>query len=330
MAGGWEQRVWYGRALRFRTARAALAPLALLYAVGWEAYLAAYRSGLKRPRSPHRPVVCVGNLVVGGSGKSPTALHVAQVLRSTGRPAVLSCSGYGSPRQRGASWAPEGDLDPAEWGDEPAMARWLMPDLPLVVGRDRVAAAALCAQRAPDAVLVLDDGLQHLPLRKHATIALDDPAPTNRLCLPAGPYREPRWNRSRADLILPGRFDLACGGLRFVDAESDRPTEAPKDAWALCAIARPDRFADDLRAAGVGLRGLAALTDHDPLSAGNLLDGVPPGSTVVVTAKDWVKLRRRPDLAGRRWVVALRDVSIQPAEEFRRWLVERLHEAEAE
>ncbi|MFX8929914.1 tetraacyldisaccharide 4'-kinase, partial [Acinetobacter baumannii] len=83
--------------------------------------------------------------------------------------------------------APDGPLDPAGWGDEPAMFRWLLPDVPLVVGRRRVLAAELVHQHFPKAVLVMDDGFQHLPVKKHIQILLDDPTPKNSRCLPAGP-----------------------------------------------------------------------------------------------------------------------------------------------
>ncbi len=322
--------MWFGTGWCPRLARVALLPLSTLYAAGWSGYRAVYALGLKRAHRPHRPVVCVGNLVVGGSGKSPVALHVADVLRGLDRRVVLSCSGYGSPRQRAASWAPDGPLDPIEWGDEPAMFRWLRPDLELVVGRDRVAAARLCADRAQDAVLLLDDGFQHLRLAKDVTILLDEPTPSNARCLPAGPYREPRRNRRLADLVLPGAFRIDPGRLAFWDPSSDAEAPPPEEAALLCAIGRPDRFEQAVRSTGVRIAAIVAPPDHDPLTAGNLLGGLAAGSTVVTTAKDWVKVRRRRDLPRCRWLVALAQPRIEPAEEFRRWLANRLDEVEAE
>jgi len=330
MPAGTEQRVWFGSGLVPSIQRAALLPLSALYSAGWLGYRAVYCLGLKRAVQPHRPIVCVGNLVVGGSGKSPVALHLADLLRGLGRRVVVSCSGYGSPRQASASWAPDGPLDPGEWGDEPAMLRWLRPELELVVGRDRVAAARLCAQHAPDAVLLLDDGFQHLRLAKDVSILLDDPSPPNPFSLPAGPYREPRSSRRLADLVLPGRFRVEQGPLSFLDPIAGAPTDAPEEAVLLCALGRPDRFERSLAEAGVRLSRLVVRTDHDPLLAGNLLEGVPPGATVVTSAKDWVKIRRRSDLDRFRWVVALLHPSIEPADDFRRWLADRIDEVEAE
>src|SRR4051812_39429853 len=98
--------VWEASDAGAVAARTILTPASWLYALGWEAYLGIYRIGLKKPSEPHRPVVCIGNLVVGGSGKSPFTLFVAQALRGLGHEVVLSCSGYGSPASQAASVAP--------------------------------------------------------------------------------------------------------------------------------------------------------------------------------------------------------------------------------
>ena len=124
-------------------------------------YESIYRFHLKQPKSPHSPIICVGNLMAGGSGKTPFVLYLSKILAELGYEVVLSCSGYGSPVSREAQVAPEGPLNPNKWGDEPAMIRWLNPELPLIVGRDRVLAATLCVHHFPRAVLLLDDGYQH-------------------------------------------------------------------------------------------------------------------------------------------------------------------------
>lgn len=306
--------LWESPRLGPRLVRAALTPLSWLYAAGWQTYLATYRWGLKRAAEPHRPVVCVGNLQAGGSGKSPLVRHLVDVLREMGREVVVSCSGYGAPHAEAASLAPDGPLDAARWGDEPAMLRDLVPDLPLVVGRRRVLAAELVHERRPHAVMLMDDGFQHLPLRKTISIVLDPEAPPNSRCLPAGPYREPRGNRKRADLVLPGRF-------RVVEEGPWLDEEWPPRFVALCALGQPSRFLASLPRPPVSTK---VLPDHDPLTAGNLFDGMDPALPVVVTAKDWVKLRARTDLAGRRILVARHAVRVEPAAEFRAWLAERL------
>lgn len=305
-----------------------LAPFSWLYALGWEGYEAVYSLGLKKPNEPHKPVVCVGNLQVGGTGKSPFVLYLAQVLREMGREVVIGASGYGSPMAEAAHIAPEGVLDPRVWGDEPAMIRSLIPETPLIVGRRRVLAAELCHTNFPNAVLLMDDGFQHLPLKKHLSIVLDPPT-ENRFCLPAGPYREPRNGLKRADLVIPGQFKLVRSALTFRTANSQPISAHSSEVSVLCALGNPESFLSSLRDAGLKVRASKLMRDHDPLDAGTLLEGLPADCPLVVTQKDWVKLSKRNDLKGREIWIADQKVSIEPEPEFRAWLKQRLDEIEA-
>lgn len=313
--------LWHSKSTEARLARAVLTPVSWLYALGWESYLACYSVGLKKPVEPHRRVVCIGNLQVGGSGKTPVTRFVARKLRDMGYEVVVSCSGYGSPHSAEASIAPEGELDPAYWGDEPAMLRWLEPDFPLIVGRNRVRAAELAHSSFPDAVLLLDDGFQHLPLKKHATILLDPEHPDNSRCLPAGPYREPRSNRARADLVVPGRFKIERAPMELRTPAGD--PVSPSEYAVLCAIGSPLAFLQDLgNDFPNAARGLPPrlLPDHDPLDAGTLLNEFPQNLPIVVTAKDWVKLRARNDAQRYTFLIASHDVRLEPVQEFQSWL----------
>lgn len=308
-----------------RLTRLSLTPLSWLYAGGWQTYLLVYRLGLKKALEPHRPVVCIGNLKVGGTGKSPITLYVARVLEELGKEVVIGCSGYGSPRSEGASLAPKGELNPKEWGDEPAMIRSLAPDFPIIVGRARVEAARICQDRFPNAVLLMDDGFQHLPVKKHVSIVLDPPG-TNRRCLPAGPYREPYDNRRRASLVLPNGFKAIFRVARLQTTEGEE--QNPPRANVLCALANPQRFLEDLRALGVQVHQTHLLPDHDPLDRGNLFDSLEPDLPVIVTAKDWVKLQNRQDRGARQILIARQEACIEPEAEFRAWLARKLDELE--
>jgi tetraacyldisaccharide 4'-kinase len=319
------ESIWYGSRPADRAARWALWPLSALYAFGWNVYRTAYRVGFKRAKSPHRPVVCIGNLIVGGSGKTPVTLHIARVLLDAGVPLAVSLSGYGAPRSEAATLAPEGELDPAEWGDEPAMFRELLPSVPLIVGRRRVLAAEICSRQMPTHALVMDDGFQHLPLRKHLTLLLDPERP-NRWCLPAGPYREPQRSRDRADLVLPGAFRVVEQPLRWTDGDG-MPAELPAAYDVLCALGAPSGFLAALPAHPVTLE---LRPDHDPLTQGNLLSCFTGELAIAVTAKDWVKLRRRPDAHKFSWRIAHKEVTIEPADVFRGWLLQNLARVTAE
>jgi tetraacyldisaccharide 4'-kinase len=321
--------IWFGKSFGARLARLALLPLSGLYWVGWQTYLALYKIGFKKAKEPHKPVIVVGNLTAGGSGKTPVTLEVARALRAMGKEVVIGCSGYGSPHAEHCAFAPEGPLNPEEWGDEPAMIRWFLPDLPLIVGRARVDAAILAHERHPGAVLLMDDGFQHLPLKKHLAILIEPSDPQNSFCLPAGPYREPRSNHSRADLVLSEKptagaqseFHIVRSPLLYESPEGER--QRPPKATALCAIGRPERFFAEIRQT-VDLVEPVALPDHDPLARSDLFTSLPQGLPVIVTAKDWVKLRRRPDVGSREFVIARQVVSVEPSGSFRDWLRRRL------
>jgi tetraacyldisaccharide 4'-kinase len=319
MAIDWS-RIWREKGIE----SVLMLPLAALYASGWVIYELLYRLGIISPKRPHSPVVCVGNLVVGGTGKTPVTLYAAKVLQQLGRHVVVSVSGYGSPRQDNAHAAPEGDLDAREWGDEASLVRSKLPAVPLIVGRDRVKAAQICRDLYPDAVLLLDDGFQHLPLYKDVTILLDPPDLQNRWCLPSGPYREPRaTGRQRATTVVPGEFKVSPPMVAMKSANG-AAAEVETPVNALCAVARPERFIDTIEHHGYRIAHEKFLPDHDELMSKRLFEGFDVTLPVVVTEKDWVKLKHRTDLGAWTVLVASYEVQLEPADRFRDWLRERL------
>lgn len=304
-----------------------LFPVSLIYAGGWIAYEAIYKFGWKTAAAPHRSIITIGNLIAGGSGKTPTTIYVASLLRQLGSDPVISISGYGSPASADAKLAPEGELSAREWGDEAAMVRWMFPDQALVVGRDRVMAAQLVHQAFPQRVMLMDDGFQHLRLEQPATIVLDPPPP-NDFCLPAGPYREPRGlGRSRARLLLPSdRFAWNRSKTLFRQVLGQQVDIKVQGANVLCAVARPYRLIHSLRNEGIETNVVRVLPDHDPLTRGTLLDDFDPAVPLIVTAKDWVKLRERNDIEGRTVIACWYEAAVHPEEEFLECLREILNE----
>lgn len=313
--------IWYGEEPASKGVRYGLWPLSLLYTAGWNVYQALYDRGRLEPKHPYRPTLCVGNLTVGGSGKTPTVVFVADELARLDIGVVISCSGYGSPRAEEATWAIDGPLKALEWGDEAALFRELRPEIPLIVGRNRVLAAQLMAERGPTRmVLLLDDGFQHLPLKKDASILLD-PETSNSMCLPAGPYREPRSHLSRADIVVGprGKFRLVpylSGFTPLLGGESRNDFDGPVSAF--CAIGRPAPFFAGLEHHGLRIIGRGTRPDHHSLTDVDLFAGMI--RPIIVTAKDAVKLRARPDAAELDVWVAGYAVTIEPIEEFRAWL----------
>lgn len=314
--------LWESEQFGPKLVRAALWPLSLLYEIGWQSYRGLYRVGVKKPFKASVPVICIGNLTVGGSGKSPLVIHIADVLRELNQSVVISASGYGSPRAEAAELAPSGELDAGEWGDEPAMIRQLRPDVPIIVGRRRVLAAKIAEERFPTSCLVLDDGFQHLPLFKDLTIIIDPVKPQNPFCLPAGPYREPRSNRKLANLVLPGQFQIVekSGPLVRPDGMAANVVEG----ILICALAQPEKVVRSLQEMGVRLAAKVFLPDHDNLQGGTLTSNLPPSMPILVTRKDWVKLQRRTDLDRSRIAIIEHKSWIEPAQEFKDWLQKKL------
>ena len=310
--------VWYGDSFPAKALRALLWPASLIYSLGWSVYQLWYRLGFKRPYRASCKVVCIGNFTAGGTGKTPTVIFVAKCLQELGYSVVIGCSGYGSPQSVNATVAPMGMLRAPEWGDEPAELRHALPGVPLIVGRARVTAAQLCESEFPDAVLLMDDGFQHMPLAKDLTIVLDPPTP-HPLTFPAGPYREPRRSgRRRADLVLPSDdFQVVFSDLVF-SGTGGQSAGTPTEARVITAIGRPELFRAALESSGVALAEFSALPDHDELN----IDLAKEGGDIpwVVTRKDWVKLSAYTDITKAKVVIANRSATIEPFEAFQKWL----------
>lgn len=299
----WES-VWYPESLLGQVLSAALAPLGWIYAAGWRVYLATYDLGLKHRAHVPIPVFCVGNLEVGGSGKTPLAIALADLLEEMDLSPAMSLSGYGSRASVGATFFPPGGLlDAREHGDEATLVRLKRPTLPLVVGRDRVRAAGLAVAFGACS-LVLDDGFQHLPLARVADLLVWQSERRNQRCLPAGPLREPEPSARRAhailveeggegpDLPLPAfRFRRLMRGLRDLrSGERIAWEEVRSPVVALSAIARPERFHRALVEAGLRIGSVLLLPDHSRLDRLSL----PTDAIVVCTEKDAVKLANQP------------------------------------
>lgn len=321
------QQAWLQRGALSR----ALWPLSRLFGllVGTRRLL--YRSGLKRAESVGLPLVVVGNRIVGGAGKTPVVMALVEHLRSRGlRPGVIS-RGYGR-RTQGVLEATR-ERTASEVGDEPLLIH-LRTGAPVVVGRDRTAAAWALRTAHPEIdVIVCDDGLQHLRLaREIEIIVFDDRGAGNGWLLPAGPLREPLQAASLAkrqivlytggvaSTPLPGFIaQRGLGGVvPLADwwnarAATDLRVLAGRSVLAVAGIARPERFFESLARAGLEITPLP-LPDHDGFEHLPW----PAGTTdVVVTEKDAIKLDparvARETPATRVWVATL---DFQPDPEF--------------
>jgi tetraacyldisaccharide 4'-kinase len=298
------------------------AATSLLQPLGWlfgslvAARRRAYERGwLGRARAA-RPVVVVGNLTVGGTGKTPLTLWLAQRLGAEGLKVGILSRGYG---RRGS--VPREVPPSADWrevGDEPLLLAQ-RSGCATVVARDRAAGAALLVSRGVQLILC-DDGLQHLALARDCEIIVADGARGfgNARLLPAGPLREPLARLAAADLIVVngaaehpslaalGRAQLLRMDLMPAPAQALDGTEPPRplSAWrgarvhAVAGIGNPQRFFRELRAQGLELIE-HAFADHHAFTRADLAftDKLP----VLMTEKDAVKCRSFAD--ARLWYV---------------------------
>ncbi|MBX3655544.1 MAG: tetraacyldisaccharide 4'-kinase [Ramlibacter sp.] len=297
-------RAWTGRGLLAWL----LWPVSLLYRTMVWLRRQAYRHGLLAIHRPAVPVIVVGNVVAGGSGKTPVTMALVQHLAARGwRPGVVS-RGYG--RQTQDCREVVAGATPADVGDE-ALLIAHATGVPVYVAARRVQAVQtlLAAHPATD-VVVSDDGLQHLALDRDIELCVfDDGGVGNGFLLPAGPLREP-WPRP-ADLVVHTGRHPAFAGFRVhrelageaVRADGTRRSLAglrTEALHALAGIAHPPAFFDMLRAAGLSLRATTALPDHYAFDSTN--EPWDKDQHLICTEKDAVKLwRRRPDA----WAVPL-------------------------
>lgn len=300
----WLESIWYGGA----RVPLALALLEGVYATLLRLRRWSYSAGLRRITRVAVPVAVVGNLTVGGTGKTPlVAALAAELARRAWRPGIV-LRGYGGSRH--APMLVGRDSDPALCGDEAVLlARSL--DLPVAVGRRRAAAAALLVQRAECDVIVSDDGLQHWGLARDLEIAVIDGRRRfgNGRLLPAGPLREPPERLRAVDYtVANGVAQAGEAAMRVSGTQAcslvrpgrrlELETLRGQRVHAVAGIGHPARFFDLLR--GYGIEVVPhAWPDHHVYDGSELrFDDSRP---VLVTEKDAVKCARWAD--ERVWVV---------------------------
>ncbi|WP_456433124.1 tetraacyldisaccharide 4'-kinase [Thermosulfuriphilus sp.] len=301
----------------------ALAPLGKAYAglMAWRARL--YRQGLFPSYRLPIPVISVGNLSLGGTGKTPFTLWLARRLLSLGHRPVILSRGYGR-KSRGLVVVSAGAgplVGPEVAGDEPYLLASRLPQALVVVGKDRYQAGLLAIQRFDATVAILDDGFQHLRLLRDLDLVLISPeaSPETESVFPAGLLREGASALCRADILIISKANLFpnteikalkeyLNGLGlpvfkiFYQAVglfdlSGRPVSWPRSPWgAFCGLARPEAFFDLLKAIGRPPAAELSFTDHhhykgrDLRRLGKFLEekGL---SAFVTTEKDAVKLK---------------------------------------
>jgi len=285
-------------------------PLSLVFCTLVRLRRLGYRLGLFASVRPRLPVIVVGNLSVGGQGKTPVVEALSRLYGAHGRHVGLLTRGYKSDHEGDIRLLQRGQTHPAA-GDEANMLSELT-GLPIAVGADRVAAAEALIDQHPELdLLISDDGLQHYRLGRDIEIVVQRPGGYgNGFCLPAGPLREPRSRLRSVDCVIDRGSDAVRERLgtawNLLDARQRRPLDAfaGQPVHALAGIGFPESFFDALRAEGLNPR-CQAFPDHHDYSALDLADLID--APLLVTHKDAVKLRPIAEAQGWSdiWVVPL-------------------------
>ncbi len=281
-----------------------LYPVSLLVRAAVALRRAAYRAGVLETVRLPVPVAIVGNVALGGTGKTPLVLWLAALLRERGRRPGIVSRGYGGSQTGPAPVPPDGD--PRRHGDEPVLLAQ-RAGCPIWIGADRIAAGQALLAAHPDCdVIVSDDGLQHYRLARDVEVVVCPAEARNPWLLPAGPFREPPARAAYADAIVvhggstgtasaspgsPPVYTMTLAGSTFRNllnpassAEADRFRH--RNVHAIAGIGQPQRFFRHLQ--GLGLDFTAhPFPDHHPFAASDL--EFAGADAVLMTEKDAVK-----------------------------------------
>jgi len=309
--------------------RVGLALLAQIYRLGLEAYLLPFEIGLRKRRRLPCPVLSVGNLSAGGTGKTPLTQSVCRALVARGyAPAILS-RGYRGREEFGCAIVADRDgvhLSPEEAGDEAYLLAVTLPGVPIVVGKDRRVTGSLAIARfAPD-LLVLDDGLQFWQLHRDVDLVLLDASRPfdNGWTFPRGLLREPPAHLRRAGIVVLTRTgeagpertrrarkevsryaagkpvfeaNLRPTGLKALDGSPCPPFEwlCGRRIAALSAVGNPESFEATLTALGADIVRVFRYRDHLAVASSDLericAEAQASGAEAIITTeKDAVKL----------------------------------------
>jgi len=280
--------------------------------------VAAYRRGFLPRARLAGPVVSVGNLGVGGSGKTPVVARVAEILRDAGEGVAVLSRGYGGSFRGEALVVSDGSTvlaGAAEAGDEPVMLARALPGVVVAVGVRRDVVGRAVEARFGRRVHVLDDGFQHLRLERDLDLVCLDVRDLEDRPMPAGRLRERPSALARASVVLLTRIEAASEAeLRALEerlspertfrverrvvgfsALGGAATAPPARAYLLAAISRPERFERDVAACGVGVLGRAFFRDHHRFGAEDVAlvaarARAAGAAAIVTTAKDAVRL----------------------------------------
>lgn len=332
--------------------------LSELYGRATELRRAWYGRRPHRVRQLDRPVISVGNLVVGGSGKTPVVAALAKLLAEAGeRPSILS-RGYGARESAdGVVVVSDGErlcAKVTQSGDEPYMLARLLRRVPVFVSPDRYLSGRLAERRFGCTVHILDDGFQHVQLRRDVELVVIERAHLDERLLPFGSLREPVTAARAADALLVKGSDADVeavasrlgvetvftiapkyGELRAIGAgDGEAPARREGRVVAVAGIARPERFFTALRELGWDVVREIVFRDHHWFTARDVdairrIASDSAADLVITTEKDAGRFESLPARASSTdtavaWAVLPLELVIEPRDRFSAWLAGRL------
>jgi tetraacyldisaccharide 4'-kinase len=341
-----------------------LAPFSAVYRMGVALRSAGYRSGMFKSRKLPRPAISIGNLTVGGTGKTPLVEYVAALPAKHGWKAGILTRGYGrSNRAAMITIDPEVNrrIDPSKIGDEPALLARKLPLIPIVVGANRYRCGRFAEEHYGVDIHILDDGFQHLALKRDVDVVVLDV--TRKLekerLLPAGRLREPVEALERAQIIVLSRVEIAdpkpaedlarrvnpqarifrartklCELVNVFTGRSHPPGDFQEEpAYAFCGVGNPGAFFADLSRWGFKLAGTASSPDHHVYSKREFAmmmlalkrpEGSPGVKVILTTEKDAQNLPLQEYEGGLPVLACVTRIEFEEAGEFEAALFERI------
>jgi len=312
-----------------------------------------YDGGVLKQQKLPRPVISVGNLTVGGTGKTPTVIFIAILLKERGyRPAVLS-RGYGGGANAAVNVVSDGNRILMGWretGDEPILIARAAPGIPVLTGSRRLLTGRAAVERFGADVLILDDGFQHRSLFRDIDMVLLDAARPfgNGFLLPRGPLREPPISLRRADILLrsgdaekgePLREAASLPSFRaihkprgVVAGGTQRIETAAallgQKVFAFAGIGSPEAFRRSLMELGAAVVGFRAFPDHHPYGRSDIenlrrLATESGAARIVTTEKDGIRLADFPDFLAELFLLRIA-MEMTPDEPFAKLIFSRL------
>lgn len=319
-----------------------LAPLAFLYGTILRIRALLYRTGILATRRLPCPVISIGNLTVGGTGKTPLTILLARELQQRGKRVAVLSRGYGGSLEGQVAVVSDGAsllLGPGQAGDEPCLLARSVAGLIVVIGSDRYQAGLVALERFRPDVLLLDDGFQHIRLYRDLNILLLDATRPfgNGWTVPLGMLREPRTALQRADLALftrcrgaetlpvlalpAGRSYHRLTSFQLVATGGAVPLEQLQQGRvaAFAGIAEPSAFFESLRQVAIEPVATLSLSDHEPYHAAALqqLEALVASAGpdwLITTEKDGIKLQQGEYAWSSRLVTARLEVQLEDRE----------------